>query len=717
MDSSLHSRSWYRVADLRVRLRGHVRIYRHHFRGELWYVLQDRASGRYHRFTPAAYLVISMMDGERTVGEIWNMACDILGDDALTQDGTIRLIAQLHQADVLHTDSISDADEIVRRLSKHKRRRMVMSFANPMAIRLPLLDPDEFLRATLPLVRPLLTWAGAVVIAGVIGAALFLAAMHWSDLTENIAARVLVMENLLLLFITYPLMKALHELGHGYAVKKWGGEVHEMGIMFLVFMPVPYVDASASAGFQEKWRRALVGAAGIIVELLLAAMALLVWLNVEDGFVRALAFNVMLIGGVSTLLFNGNPLLRFDGYYVLCDLIEIPNLGNRANKYIGYLVQRYAFGVRDVTSPANAPGEPGWFVFYGIAAFCYRMFIATVIILFVASQFFVVGVLLAIWAAIMMIGLPFGKSVWFVLTSPVLRRRRGFAMAVCAAGAGVVAGVLFWVPVPHATVVEGVVWTPGEAMVRSGADGTLAQVVQRPDTGIVKGEPLIRLADPFIDAQVRALAARAEGARQRYEAARTRDPAEANILAQHLEFAEADLELYRQRQAELVVHSPADGRFIVPRPSDMVGRFVRKGELLGYVVQFESPVVRVIVPEDSADLVRQRVGSIEARFANDTSRIVAMAVARELPVLADELPSAALSTLGGGSVYIDPTARDPDKIKALGTLMQLELSFVEPITVPALGGRTYVRFQHGHEAVAWRVYRALRQLFLRQFNV
>ena len=100
-----------------------------------------------------------------------------------------------------------------------------------------------------------------------------------------------------------------------------------------MFLPVPYVDASSSAAFQEKWRRALVGAAGIVVELVLASFALLVWLNVEAGLLRAFAYNVMLIGGVSTILFNGNPLLRFDGYYVLADLLEIPNLADRAKRF------------------------------------------------------------------------------------------------------------------------------------------------------------------------------------------------------------------------------------------------------------------------------------------------------------------------------------------------------------------------------------------------
>src|SRR5260370_20248483 len=143
--------------------------------------------------------------------------------------------------------------------------------------------------------------------------------------------------------------------------------------MLLVFLPVPYVDASSSAAFPEKWRRALVGAAGIIVELVLASLALFVWLDVEEGLLRAFTYNVMLIGGVSTILFNGNPLLRFDGYYVLADLLEIPNLADRAKRFINYLIIRNLFGVKGASSPATSPGEPFWFILYGVSAFFYRV--------------------------------------------------------------------------------------------------------------------------------------------------------------------------------------------------------------------------------------------------------------------------------------------------------------------------------------------------------
>lgn len=288
-------------------------------------MLQDAATGRFHRFTPAAYQVIGLLDGRRTVQHVWDAACERLGDDAPTQGETIRLLHQLHAADALQSGILPDTGELVRRHDTQRRRKWLQQLRSPLAVRIPLLDPNRFLDATLPVVRPLLGWLGAVLWLAAVTLGLLLAAIHWSELTANVRERVLAPQNLRLLAFAYPVVKALHELGHGYMVEAFGGEVHQMGIMLPVFMPIPYVDASASIAYPEKWRRALVGAAGMLTEVFLAALAIMVWVAAEPGVVRTLAYNVALIGSVSTLLFNGNPLLRFDGYYILSDLIEIPN--------------------------------------------------------------------------------------------------------------------------------------------------------------------------------------------------------------------------------------------------------------------------------------------------------------------------------------------------------------------------------------------------------
>ena len=413
MSQSLFSPSFYRVAQLRPQIRSHARLHRHHYRGQRWYVLQNRTTGRCHRLSPAAHLLIGLMNGERTTQEIWDAASDRLGDDGPTQDETIRLLGLLHRADALRCDVLPDTEEMLRRTQRSTADESWRRLLHPLSLRVPLFDPDALLERMLPALRSLFSWAGALVWCAVVAAAILVAAAHRSELAEDLTSQLVSGRNLLLLLAVYPCVKALHELGHGLAAKAWGAEVHETGIMFLVFMPVPYVDASASAVFPEKRRRMLVGAAGIGVEIFLASLALFVWVAVEPGWIRAIAYNVMGICGVSTLFFNGNPLLRFDGYYVLSDAIEIPNLASRSNQYLTYLIQRHLFGMENVRYPVKAPGEAPWFVVYGIAAFVYRSMIGLAIALYVASRFFVVGVVLAL--------LSF--TIQFIFSSPFSLRQ------------------------------------------------------------------------------------------------------------------------------------------------------------------------------------------------------------------------------------------------------------------------------------------------------
>jgi putative peptide zinc metalloprotease protein len=715
MEKSFYSPSWYRVAGLKPRLRSHARILRQHFRGQLWYVLQDPASGRFHRFTPAAYLLISMMNGTRTVRQIWELACDRVGDDVLTQEEMIQLLSQLHQVDVLHADVPPDIAEMSERATKVSRRKLTMSLINPLSLRLPLFDPDAFLTITLPLVRPLFSWIGAMLIVVVLGCALALAAVHWSELTANVFDRVVVWESLVLLIVTYPFVKVLHELGHAYAVKFWGGEVHELGVMFLVFLPVPYVESSSSAAFQEKWRRALVGAAGIIVELILASIALFVWLDVEEGLLRAFFYNVMLIGGVSTVLFNGNPLLRFDGYYVLADCLEIPNLADRAKRFINYLIIRDIFGVEGVTSPATSPGEPFWFLVYGVASFCYRIAIVWAIVLVVAGKFFVIGAVLAIWSVIVMVCVPLGKTIWFLFTSPVLARRRRRAIGVSAGLVTAVALIILLVPVPYRTVAEGIVWIPGEASVFARTEGTVVTLLCEPNSRVAPGDPLIKLEDPLLDAQVRVLEASVSELELRRISVAGKDPLQKQLFEEQLERAKGDLDLHRKRIADLVVRSPGDGRFVLRRPNELLGKFVHRGETLGFVASFDNPIVRLVVTEDALDLVRMRPESVEIRLVDKIDAIYFGFIQREVPNVSDRLPSLALGTPGGGDVMIDP--RDLKNPKALSKLLHLDLGFRTTLSVSEMGGRVYARFDHGNEPLASRLYRDLRQLFLRRFNV
>src|SRR5581483_11816826 len=260
MSDELHSTSWYRVAGLRPRLRSHVRIHRHTYRGERWYVLEDRVSRRVYRFDPVSHYVIGLMDGYRTVQEIWDSAMERFGDEAPSQDETIRLLGQLHMADVLQSAVTPDVAELLRRARRTRKKTWMQMLLSPMAVKIPLFDPDRMLDRWLPWYRPLFGWGAALVWCVVIGAAISSAAVHWSELTNDLTDRVLAPQNVLLLFLTFPVVKLCHEFGHACATKAWGGEVHEMGIMLLVLMPIPYVDATSASAFRETHRRVVVGA-------------------------------------------------------------------------------------------------------------------------------------------------------------------------------------------------------------------------------------------------------------------------------------------------------------------------------------------------------------------------------------------------------------------------------------------------------------------------
>ena len=713
MSQQLLSPAWYRVAGLRPRLRSHVRVHRHEYRGERWYVIEDRISRRTHRFNPAAHFVIGLMDGRRTLQEIWDGAVHRFGDDAPTQDEVIQLLAQLHLAEVIQCDVTPDVDELLRRSRRIVRRTILARFLSPLAIKFPLIDPDRFLERWLLWYRPLFGVAGAVLWLVVAGWGVVAAAQHWSELTQDVSSRVLAPENLVMLFFIFPLVKALHEFGHACAVKAWGGEVHEMGIMLLVLFPVPYVDASAANAFPQRSRRLLVGAAGMMVEIFIAAIALFFWLEMEPGALRAALFNVMVIAGVSTVLFNANPLLRFDGYYMLMDFVDIPNLRQRSQQYLGSVMQQRLFGVNAPVPEASA-SERAWFVFFAVASFVYRIFIVLAIAIFVASKYMILGVLLAIWAVVTAFVFPLIMLVRYLAMSPRLRQHRVRAVLTTGALALAVAGMLFLVPVPVWTNAQGVVWIPEQAIVRSGADGFIVRLTATPGSRVRQGEPLLVAEDPVLPKKIRVLEAKRDELQSRYQSEIIEKVVRAQITLEELKAVDAELARARERRRDLTVLSPANGIFEVAAPQDLPGRFFRQGERIGYVIPDSSITARVLVPQESADLVRSRSRAVFVKLAERIPETLPARVLRELPAASSRLPSLALARSGGGEVALDPAFTSEPR--ALQSHFEFEL-LLPTARTSGLGGRVYVRFEHGAESIAWRLGRWVRQLFLQHFAV
>ena len=715
MSEAFFSPSWYRVATLAPRLRSHAQLHRHQYRGQIWYVLQDRSNERFHRFSPAAYAFIGLMDGQRTVQDIWELSSTKLGDDAPTQPEVVQLLSQLHAADVLQCDIPPDIAELLHRHERTQQKKWQRRAMSIFAWQFPLFDPERFLQILLPFVRPCFGWVGALLWLGMVIPAVLIGAAHWSDLTSNILDLMTTPQNLLLLWFLFPIIKALHEFGHAFAVKAFGGEVHEMGIMLLVFSPVPYVDASASSAFTSKWQRAVVGAAGMIVELVIAAVAMFVWVSAEPGTVRMLAYNTIMIAGISTVMFNANPLLRFDGYYILADLIEMPNLRQRANNYLGYLCERYLFGRAEAQVPHAMPGERTWFVGYSVTSFIYRIFVVFAILMFLTDQFFALGVFFALLTSITWFVLPLGKGLSYLFTSPRIRRVRGRALAVTSGAMAVIVVALCLIPVPFRTRAEGVVWIPEEAIVRAGADGFVEQVVAVPGSNVSQGDVLVLCQDSLLTTQVTVLEGQLREIEARIREQISESMVKAKILEEEQRYIEEKLVRAREQVRDLVITAKVAGTLVLPRAEDLPGRFVHRGDVLAHVVDLNTLTVRAIVDQADIDLIRHSMKAVQVRLAERLASPIDAAVKRLVPAASDELPSPALGSEGGGQVPMDP--KDPKGQKALRKVFQVDLQLPVEQAVVNVGGRVYVRFDHGWESLMAQWYRQGRQLFLSRFNV
>src|SRR3954454_10470826 len=297
------SESWYRVVTLKPKLRGTAQISRQYYKGERWYVVRDAASNQFHRLSDAAYRFVGLLDGTRTVGEAWDLVGGQLADDAPTQPEVIQILSQLYAANLIETDIPPDATVLLRRHKQFQKRQMQGRLMNILFPRIPLWDPDRFLKRWLPVMRIFLSKFGVILWFAVVVSAVALIAPQWTELKDAAKSTIDLQakpENALLLWLTFVLIKFIHECGHAFACRRFGGEVHEMGIMFLVFVPTPYVDASSAWSFPSKWKRMFVGAGGMIIELFVAALCAFVWLNTNPNeLINQLAYNTMLIASVS----------------------------------------------------------------------------------------------------------------------------------------------------------------------------------------------------------------------------------------------------------------------------------------------------------------------------------------------------------------------------------------------------------------------------------
>ncbi|MCP3870588.1 MAG: peptidase M50 [Gammaproteobacteria bacterium] len=706
MQSSEFDKLWESLGSVRFKVRDGVHYHCHQYRGSVWYILEDRLSGRQYRLSESLYELMMKFNGRETLADLWSGQAE----DGSDRGELLRVMTQLQAAELLIADHPVAPSAQINRWNRQQKQRSRGRWMRPLAPRFPLLDPDRFLRRALPLVSPLFSLPFLLLWLLLMAGGALAAGMHLEPLYDYGASRFSDPRNLLLLWLVYPLVKILHELGHGFAIKRWGGEVHEMGIMLLVFVPIPYVEASVAGVFPERRRRVVVGAAGIMVEAAIAAVAVIAWVNLGPGLLKDLCYDLFVVAGVSTVLFNGNPLLRFDGYYVMTDAIGIPNLATRSNRYYGYLFKRYLFGVRDAMSPVTAAGERFWFLLYGLAAMVYRLFISLTIAFYLAGTYLLLGAVLAVWALTVQFLLPIAKGLGFIVLSPVLQGRRVRAVTVTLALLLVIPGIISFLKMPQGTWAEGVVRPVDGGIVRAEVDGFVQELMHRHGDLVEIREPLLRLEDRQLDARIAVLKGKLQEIQARLDSEALGDRVQVEIyrerrakLQRELAQAEADYE-------KLTLLSPSQGRLELPRSQDLPGRYVKKGETLGYVFNESAVTVRVVIPQPSIDRMLSQARRITLHLPGSGGRVFQAHSLEAVPSATSDLPSSALGSQGGGAIAVD--SRDERGLRAIQKVFQFDITLDYEEALGFVGRRVYVRFEHEGATLAPRLYQQFRRLLL-----
>jgi len=728
------SESWYRVAQLRPRLRSTVQTRRQHFRGRVWHIVQDPANNSFFRLHPAAYRFVAMLDGRRTVADSWRACNATMGDEALTQSEAVSVLGQMYSSNLIQAELPPDAEGLFRRHRKRRGRQVRTWLTNFLFLRIPLFDPDRLLGGLDAAVGWLFSPVGLVLWLLVVGTGVYFAASAWGELagqTRRLLQADRLASYLPALYAAMVLTKIVHELSHGVACKRFGrqsrggGEVHAMGIMLLVFAPVPYVDASSAWALRGKLHRCVVGAAGMLAELALAAVGAVTWVWTAGSaepwqqVLHATAFNVMLISSVSTIVFNANFLLRFDGYYILSDLLEIPNLAERSRQYVTYLVKRWAFGVRGALNPAQT-GERVWLLTYGLASTAFKLYISVAILLMLGERYFEIGLAIGVVMAFTWLVLPLGRFLRYLVSDQELARTR---LRAFAATAVVVLPTLGAVILPDAADhwhIEGTVEPIRLAYVHAGADGFI-QTALPDDSPVVIGGEENAAGTMLIEATNRQLAQDANDldiAREimvfRRRIAQLESIGDRSNLAlvQILDAGLASIDtqrrLIRQELTGLNVRAPIRGRWICPESESLKGRYVKKGKAIGKIADLAELKITAECPHRLAGMLLAEAKSTAEIRLSDRSKMVLTGTWEVRPAGGGDKKSERSGAASPGS---EQAAPEEKTFELVVTPQDDRSSFLLP------GQRVTIRFDLPRRPLLAQWWRSFRQLAQRRLGL
>jgi len=656
MQKKIFSDSWHQVADLQLRLLHDIKIFKQFYRGQKWYVLEDSYNNRFFRITPEAYRFLMRLNSEKPIGQIWQESLQNNPEDTPTQNELIELLTQLHTSNLLLFKNRANADAMFDRVKTRETKEMRAKLAYFLYLRIPLWNPEKLLKKSKPLIDLVFNINGFFIWL-VFGCFALKAVVENIDQVSRQTQGILAPGNLLYLYGCLVFLKVCHEFGHAMMAKRFGGSVSTMGVMLLIFTPIPYMDATTSWSFRSKYQRMLVGAAGMMVELFIAFIATLVWANTGGGLLHSLAFNVMLIGSVSSMIFNGNPLLKYDAYYILSDFLEIPNLYERSVKYWRDLGERYLFDSHSRSAPRETASAGAWLIVYSLLSAAYRVLVSTSIVLFVADKWFLLG---CVTAAIFMYTWflkPLYGCLKYLMTDPQLRSRRRRAVSLSALiVATLIAGVGF-IPFYHSIRATGVIKSMQATTLYSPMGGLLTDVYAKDGQQVEAGDLIARIENYDIELNIEKHENQLEEVRALLVQARQGHISALKPLQKKIETIIEKIAILKTKQSTEVIKAPHAGIFVSRDLKLKTHTWIGERDVLGRVINGDSyKFIAVVTQSQAYDLFHSEHLAADIRLPGMAGIRVDTEALKVIPYEQDTLPAVSLGWKAGGEI---PT-RDDD---------------------------------------------------------
>lgn len=635
---------------------------------ETWYRIECPSTERFFRVGSVEYAFLSLLDGRLTIADViaqMSQSGDAFAIDERHAEAIVGWLIDNRLIEGLQTESIG-LDETVQ----SQQRRLYLEMLNPFWMKFPLIRPDRWIAACLPAVNWLFSPIAFVLAVILWSYATIVAMTDWNRFCDPFEA-AFHPSNWLWLSATWVVMKCIHEFAHAFVCRRYGGAVREMGIVLILFAPVAYVDVTASHRFKNRWQRMHVAAAGMYAELIIAAVAVLVWSHTTSPVTAQRLLNVIYMTGFSTLVFNANPLMKFDGYHILADWLEIQNLSARGRGTLWRSIGQLLFGFQSPTS--SLPDRNARILLvYGLCSTIWNMLLGICMLITASTLWQGAGVFLAGLAICIWFGRPILSTVSLLQEisahRPEALRR---AVVVCPIVLSLIIAFLLITPWPFARTAPGFVEYRDLVTLRAKAPGFVRKIHVRDGELVSPGQLLIELQNPELEVE-----------RGELEIAIQQSELRQQQFLQSAHLAELQIEqekkiAFKKRLAEVTrrieqtnLHAPIAGRVMARDLASRHDTYAQEGAELLIIGQELEKEFRASLSQEDAKLIDSR-GSVRIRLhrfgvLEGTARIIT-------PVANRTPPHPSLAVNGGGSLPVRLKSSDHQ------TANEKELfEFIEP---------------------------------------